>query len=353
MMRQGSSSFAGTDGISCESHMAPFQHVALLPSKNIRKICAEELNARWIHLPQPLVDGVVEVVTILHNASLVIDDIEDGSEMRRGAPAAHKLFGVALSINSANQAYFEAMQKAMDLPRAFVDSVPPSIDEKSAALRQHLSKNCAEVQLELMRIFTSEMIALHEGQGKDILWRDTLTCPTVEEYRVMAAQKTGGLFRLLLRLMMAFQPSLSAELQQKLISLVDRIGIAFQMIDDYLNATAPKYFKDKAHFEDLTEGKFSFPIIHSIRTAAERCVLPGTKPDRRLFHILRQHTTDAELKKFCVQLMEETGTFEFCRQEIARERREIGAMIAAAGGGGNTALTTMLDSLMALATDAP
>ena len=52
---------------------------------------------------------------MLHNASLLLDDIEDGSELRRGAPTAHKVFGEALTINSANYLYFVALEKVTPL----------------------------------------------------------------------------------------------------------------------------------------------------------------------------------------------------------------------------------------------
>ena len=52
-----------------------------------------------------------EVVEMLHNASLMIDDIEDDSILRRGIPVAHKIYGVPHTINSANYVYFLGLQK--------------------------------------------------------------------------------------------------------------------------------------------------------------------------------------------------------------------------------------------------
>ena len=57
---------------------------------------------------------------MLHNASLLLDDIEDGSELRRGAPTAHKVFGEALTINSANYLYFVALEKVLLIKIFFV-----------------------------------------------------------------------------------------------------------------------------------------------------------------------------------------------------------------------------------------
>ena len=85
---------------------------------------------------------------------------------------AHSIFGVAQTINSANYAYFAAQEKLreLDRPKAY-------------------------------EIFTEELLRLHRGQGMDLYWRDSLTCPTEEEYIEMISNKTGGLFRLAIKLM--------------------------------------------------------------------------------------------------------------------------------------------------------
>lgn len=101
-----------------------------------------------------------------------IDDIQDSSQLRRGLPVAHKIFGIAQTINSANYAYFQAQSELHKIgdPRA-------------------------------VEIFTDELLQLHKGQGMDLYWRDSLICPTEEEYLEMVSNKTGGLFRLAIKLM--------------------------------------------------------------------------------------------------------------------------------------------------------
>jgi len=85
---------------------------------------------------------------------------------------AHSIFGIAQTINSANNAYF---------------------------LAQHeLHKLCDPMA---MKIFTEELLRLHHGQGMDLYWRDSLTCPTEKDYLAMVTNKTGGLFRLGIKLM--------------------------------------------------------------------------------------------------------------------------------------------------------
>ena len=103
-----------------------------------------------------------------------VDDVEDSSILRRGVPVAHNIFGTAQTINSANYIYFLALDEIQKL------------------------KNPAAIG-----IYTQELLNLHRGQGMDLFWRDTLTCPNEEEYLEMVGNKTGGLFRLAIKLMQA------------------------------------------------------------------------------------------------------------------------------------------------------
>ena len=132
-----------------------------------------------------------------------IDDIQDSSLLRRGAPAAHMVYGTAQTINSANYVYFEAMKELYALGT-----------QTGAALQ----------------IYCEEMLNLHRGQGMELYWRDTLTLPTEEEYMKMIANKTGGLFRLGIRLMCAVSTCTF-----DLMPLVEKIGLIFQIRDDYKN----------------------------------------------------------------------------------------------------------------------
>ena len=103
-----------------------------------------------------------------------MDDVEDSSLLRRGIPVAHSIFGTAQTINSANYVYFLALQELVKLNNTKV-----------------------------VQIYTDELINLHRGQGMDLFWRDTLTCPNEEDYLEMVGNKTGGLFRLAVKLMQA------------------------------------------------------------------------------------------------------------------------------------------------------
>ena len=104
--------------------------------------------------------------------------MEDSSVLRRGVPVAHSIFGTAQTLNSANYIYFCALQDLVKLNNP-----------------------------EVLEIYTDEMCNLHRGQGMDLYWRDTLTCPTEDDYLEMVSNKTGGLFRLAVKLMQAESPT--------------------------------------------------------------------------------------------------------------------------------------------------
>lgn len=313
---------------TAEELLAPFTHVCSLSSKGIRSKLVDAFN-EWFHLPEPLANEVKVCVDMLHNASLLIDDIEDGSEMRRGAPAAHRVFGTPLTLNCANQVYFIALQKVMSLPALAVAlSSEPDLAQSRPSLQMHYATHLPSITVELSRIFTEEMITLHEGQGMDILWRDTYRCPSMEEYDTMVLKKTGGLFRLALRLMMTLappNPTLTEERKQSFTLLVETIGVFFQTLDDYLNVSNEQYHQNKTFCEDLTEGKFSYPIIHSVHIAQAIC-------DQRLFHILKQRPTDIAVKQFCVRLMEETGSLEATRVRVESLRQDVYRILDSIGG---------------------
>lgn len=89
------------------------------------------------------------------------------------------------------------------------------------------------------------------------------------------------------------------------VPLVNLIGLLFQIRDDYLNLSSTQYTQNKGLCEDLTEGKFSFPIIHSIRSDPSNL---------QLLNILKQRSRDDEVKKYALTYMEGTGSFEYTRK---------------------------------------
>ena len=145
-------------------------HTGETPGKDVRGALIDAVNA-WLKIPPQKVDAIKSIISRLHNASLLVDDIEDGSQLRRGKPVAHAIFGVPYTLNAANYAYFVALEECHRLGSP-----------------------------EALSVSVEELLNLHRGQGQDIVWRDTQKVPSEKEYYSMVLDKTGGLFRLAVRI---------------------------------------------------------------------------------------------------------------------------------------------------------
>ncbi|KAJ4407270.1 geranylgeranyl pyrophosphate synthetase [Gnomoniopsis sp. IMI 355080] len=288
--------------------MGPFEYLNGQRGKDFRSQLIAAFNT-WLDVSTESLEIITKVVGMLHTASLLIDDVEDNSILRRGLPVAHSLFGVPQTINSANYVYFYALEEL-----------------------QKLNNN------EVITVYAEELLNLHRGQGMDLFWRDTLTCPTEDEYLEMVGNKTGGLFRLGIKLM---QAESRAKNVVDCVPLVNLIGLIFQIRDDYQNLHSTEYSENKGLAEDLTEGKFSFPVIHSIRSD------PG---NLQLINILKQRTSDEEVKRYAVKYMEGTGTFEYTLKVldvlIQRARKVAEEIDRSRGEGRNKGIEMILDRMV-------
>ena len=282
--------------------LEPFSYLNNIPGKDIRGALIDCFN-EWLQLPNDKIVVIKEIISSLHNASLLVDDIEDNSKLRRGLPVAHSIFGIANTINCANYVYFLALQKCNEL------------NNKDA-----------------MNTFVLELLNLHRGQGQDIIWRDSVRCPSEEQYKSMVLDKTGGLFRLAVGIM---QPFCTACCDYSFTNLLNSLSLYFQIRDDFLNISNVAYMQTKSFCEDLTEGKFSFPIIHAVNSNPE---------DTQLLNILRQRTEDTDVKRYAVAYMENVGSIAYTREILKELRKQVENEIASLGGHSNLInLITKLD----------
>ncbi|XP_037905299.1 geranylgeranyl pyrophosphate synthase isoform X4 [Hermetia illucens] len=267
--------------------LQPFAYIQQIPGKQFRAKLALALN-HWLQIPDEKFALIGEIVQMLHNSSLL------------GIPVAHSIYGVASTINAANYVLFLALEKVQLLNHP-----------------------------EATKVYTEQLLELHRGQGMEIYWRDNFTCPTESGYKLMTIRKTGGLFMLAIRLMQLFSSN-----KKDFSKLTAILGLYFQIRDDYCNLRSKEYSENKSYCEDLTEGKFSFPIIHALQN----------KQNRQVLHILRQRTRDVEVKKYCVNLLENLGSFKYTRdilESLDRQAREEVARL-----GPNPIMEKLLDDLL-------
>jgi len=164
------------------------------------------------------------ICELIHNGSLIIDDIEDSSLDRRGKPCLHKIYGVDVAINAGNAMYF--------LPMLL-------LKHKKGVFSDKLLIKCYE-------LYTQEMVNLHLGQGTDIWWHNSKkeSDPTIEQYLQMCAFKTGTLARLS-ALLGAYVSGASDEVAGALGKFAECIGVAFQIQDDILSVDGEIFSEKK------------------------------------------------------------------------------------------------------------
>lgn len=235
----------------------------------------------WLALPE-----------LMHVGSLIVDDVQDGSKVRRGGPAAHLIYGEPTAINAGTAAYFLGQ---ICIYRAK--------DEESK-------------KIQVYNWYFEAMRASHSGQAMDIYGLD---------YMIPAALKSDSSARLLAKRVIAthrLKSAAPASYLARIGSLIgdgtqeqidglgnyfEALGISFQIIDDTLNL---KGFKDhlKTKAEDITAGKITYPI-------AKAMAVLDKKDRARLWEIVSAKTTDLELLTEAVALLDKHSVIENCEKE--------------------------------------
>jgi len=229
---------------------------------------------------------------VIHNGTLIVDDLEDSSELRRGKPCTYRIFGVDIAVNAGNAMYYLPLLPLM---------------EKKAQLP-------AETLRDIYEVYVQEMINLSLGQAMDITWhKGTANADNLDEadYLQMCAYKTGTLARMAAKIS-AVLAGANKELVKKLGRFAESIGVAFQMQDDVLDLTGKEFAKKKGGVgQDITEGKRTLMVIHTLKNAsiADR---------KRLVQILNMHTSDQALRDEAIALMQKYRAIEHVKRTAAR-----------------------------------
>jgi geranylgeranyl pyrophosphate synthase len=236
--------------------------------------------------PKDFVDFAI-IPEVIHNGTLMVDDIEDASEFRRGKPCTYKIYGLDIAINAGNAMYY--------LP------LLPLIKNREKISKEKLCK--------VYEIYVQEMISLSLGQAMDIAWhRGIANADKLEEkdYLQMCAYKTGTLARMLAKIA-AVLADANEELTDKLGHFAESIGVAFQMQDDILDLTGEEFAEKKGgRGQDITEGKRSLIVIHTLKVA-------NAKDRKRLIEILNMHTTDQKMKDEAIKIMEKYNSINYAK----------------------------------------
>ena len=181
-------------------------------------------------------------VEMVHNFTLVHDDIMDNDEMRHGVPTVHKKFGMPIAILAGDVLFSKAFQ---------IISESKLSPNANTHLISRLAKACVDVC---------------EGQLLDIKMADEKRIPTAAEYITMIGKKTAALFDV-----SCAMGAICATNKPKDISNLStfgrNLGIAFQITDDLIGVMGDPKVTKKPVGNDLREGKKSLPILMAIKLA--------------------------------------------------------------------------------------
>jgi geranylgeranyl pyrophosphate synthase len=251
----------------------------------------------WLALPE-----------LLHVGSLIVDDVQDKSAIRRGGPAAHMLHGDGIAINSGTAAYF---------------------------LGQSCIYHGEQTDKKKVRIYNwyfEAMRAAHAGQALDIYGLDYLMPQVIRD--TLAAKKLPkrvlGIHRLKSAAPASYLARIGAllgdgkeEQINALGNFFEALGLSFQIIDDTLNL---KGFKDdlKTRAEDITAGKITYPVslALSFMNKEERLAL---------WNIIEAKTNDIDKISQAIVLIEKYNAIQlsesFARKLLDKAWRKLDPMI--------------------------
>jgi geranylgeranyl diphosphate synthase type I len=245
---------------------AELDHVALSGGKRVRPAVTVLTCEAVGGTPEDAVDFAVGI-ELVHNASLVIDDIIDRSEVRRGTPSAWAEFGYGPAIIASDGLLGEAFALFSENERA-------------------------------MRIVAEAMVELGEGEATELVAR-----PGNEaEYMELARRKTGVLFRAAAELG-AVAGGADAFTVEALGDYAERVGIAFQIRDDVLDATADAADLGKPTGQDAEMGRPSLVQVTDL-SPDEANARAQRESDRALAALSTADTEEVDAVEYLQDLAE-------------------------------------------------
>ncbi len=230
-------------------------------------------------------------VEILHNFTLVHDDIMDKAEVRRGRPTVHKKWNESAAILSG-----DCMM--------------------ALAYRTMLRSSKLDRLAEIVEALTTGVVEVCEGQAFDLEFQDAASV-TLEEYLRMIELKTAKMLELAVKVGALIGNGTDAEINA-LKHYAVALGQAFQILDDLLDATAVVPEFGKTFGGDIIEGKKTYLIIRAVEKRSllnsfDQALLERFECERGL--------PKEDVRGMC-DLLKRNGILDDARQAVERLTRE-------------------------------
>jgi geranylgeranyl diphosphate synthase type I len=192
-------------------------------------------DINWLHAV-----SIAAAIELVHNFSLVHDDIQDNSELRRGRKTAWVKWGAPMAINVGDALFVIANQAAL-------------------SLKEHYP---AEMVVRASSLMNDCCLELTQGQFLDMSYEER-TDLKIDDYWPMIGGKTSALLSVCTQI-----GALLGYAQEKEIELYRlfgyNLGLAFQVQDDILGIWGNEALTGKSAASDLVEGKNSLPVLFAL-----------------------------------------------------------------------------------------
>lgn len=250
-------------------------------------------------------------VEMVHNFTLVHDDIMDNDDMRHGVPTVHRKFGMPVAILAGDVLFSKAYQviSGSNLPA-----------ESVTQLVSRLAGACVDVC---------------EGQLLDIRMADEKKIPTQSQYITMIGKKTAALFDVSCS-MGAICATDDPKDISNLASFGRNLGIAFQITDDLIGVMGDPKVTKKPVGNDLREGKKSLPILMAVKLSKGS----GRQAILRAFG--NQKASKNDLRK-AVDAIRGLGIEQSVREQALRYAHRAEKSLAGYSGPAKNELVALLD----------
>jgi geranylgeranyl diphosphate synthase type I len=179
-------------------------------------------------------------VELIHNFSLVHDDIQDQSKIRRGRPTVWTKWGIPQAINAGDVLFILAHLALQDLQTSY----------------------STEVTTQANAVINQACLDLSTGQFLDISYEQHKSL-SIEDYWPMVAGKTAALLSAC-SLVGALLGGVDIQTQESYRSFGHYLGLAFQVQDDYLGIWGDTALTGKSTASDLVAGKKSLPVLYAL-----------------------------------------------------------------------------------------
>ena len=183
-------------------------------------------------------------IELLHNFSLIHDDIEDGDEMRHHRPTVWKVWGKPLAINVGDAMFTLAFAAIQRLTQRGVNS---------------------KATLAVLNEFTETCLALTEGQYLDISFEQRPVV-SVDEYMRMIQGKTAALVGASIAIGARIAGASTRQMTD-MLQFGQALGLAFQIQDDILGIWGDSAVTGKPVGNDILNRKKSLPLLHALNHA--------------------------------------------------------------------------------------